>query len=227
MKTDQSNARVGLKPIILRLSGILTIILLSFTGVYLYANSLNVDGNPQNTKSAPTPPAKLHPVIVRTPDHPPMVNSGKLDHNGNPLMVSCATCHETRKPDLTNNSQEQLDQFHQGLTFKHGQLSCLSCHNAKDYNQLRLADGTNLRFQQVMQLCGQCHGPQYRDYQHGAHGGMNGYWDLKRGPRKRNNCIDCHDPHAPDYPIVTPVFPQSIRFKNKSHTVLKGIDSHE
>jgi hypothetical protein len=56
-----------------------------------------------------------------------------------------------------------------------------------------------VEFADVMKLCAQCHGPQFRDYQHGAHGGMNGYWDLSRGGRSRNNCIDCHDPHAPAY----------------------------
>jgi nitrate reductase cytochrome c-type subunit len=56
-------------------------------------------------------------------------------------------------------------------------------------------------------LCAQCHGPQARDFQHGAHGGMTGYWDLSKGPRRRNSCIDCHDPHAPKYPAVMPVFP--------------------
>jgi hypothetical protein len=33
---------------------------------------------------------------------------------------------------------------------------------------------------------------------------MVGYWDLAKGGRIRNNCIDCHHPHAPKYPIVTP-----------------------
>jgi formate-dependent nitrite reductase cytochrome c552 subunit len=55
-----------------------------------------------------------------------------------------------------------------------------------------------------MQLCAQCHGPQYRDYRHGAHGGMAGHWDLAKGGRVRNNCIDCHDPHSPKYPTVRP-----------------------
>jgi hypothetical protein len=64
----------------------------------------------------------------------------------------------------------------------------------------------------VMDLCGQCHGPQARDYAHGAHGGMTGYWDLSRGPRERNNCIDCHDPHAPAFPKVRPVFAPKDRF---------------
>ena len=69
---------------------------------------------------------------------------------------------------------------------------------------LRLADGAALPYTEVMQLCAQCHGPQHRDYQHGAHGGMAGYWDLSKGGRTRANCIDCHVPHAPKYQPVQP-----------------------
>jgi formate-dependent nitrite reductase cytochrome c552 subunit len=83
----------------------------------------------------------------------------------------------------------------------------MSCHNAENYDSLRRADGQEVSFGRVMDLCAQCHGPQFRDYTHGAHGGMNGHWDLRSGPRTRNNCIDCHDPHAPAYPKVMPVFP--------------------
>ena len=69
---------------------------------------------------------------------------------------------------------------------------------------MRLADGRKLPFSEAQLLCAQCHGPQARDYLHGAHGGMNGYWDKARGTR--NTCTDCHDPHAPLYPAWTPVF---------------------
>jgi hypothetical protein len=61
-----------------------------------------------------------------------------------------------------------------------------------------------LPFSAVTQLCGQCHGPQKRDYDHGAHGGMTGYWDRSLGPRKRNPCTACHSPHSPAYPQVWP-----------------------
>ncbi len=36
---------------------------------------------------------------------------------------------------------------------------------------------------------------------------MTGYWDLTQGPRSRNHCLACHDPHAPKYQPVMPVFP--------------------
>ena len=57
----------------------------------------------------------------------------------------------------------------------------------------------------ALRLCAQCHGPQYRDYRHGAHGGMRGHWDLSRGPRERNHCVACHDPHAPAFGQFEPV----------------------
>ncbi|MBI5610873.1 MAG: hypothetical protein HY902_18485 [Deltaproteobacteria bacterium] len=64
----------------------------------------------------------------------------------------------------------------------------------------------------VIELCSQCHGPQARDYQHGAHGGMTGYWDLRRGDRFRNVCVDCHNPHVPAYPQFAPVQRPRDRF---------------
>lgn len=128
-------------------------------------------------------------------------------YTGQPGEVSCTTCHTTRTPNVQNRAQEDLDEFHQGLVFSHGQLSCLSCHNSEDYDTLRRADGTALTYENTMQLCAQCHGPQYRDYKHGSHGGMSGYWDLSRGPRTRNTCTACHDAHFPVYPQLIPVFP--------------------
>ena len=136
----------------------------------------------------------------------PSVATGRRDRNGAPIRVACSVCHSTRPPNL-NASAAKLDEFHQGLKVAHGQVSCLACHDQRNYDRLHLADGKPVAFPDVMTLCGQCHGPQLRDYQHGAHGGMRGYWDLQRGGRIRNTCSDCHDPHAPAYPQVQPVFP--------------------
>ena len=77
---------------------------------------------------------------------------------------------------------------------------------------MRLADGRVLEFVDSMQLCAQCHGPQHRDWQRGSHGGMTGHWDLARGPRERNHCVVCHDPHAPQLQQVSPAPPPRDRF---------------
>ena len=160
------------------------------------------------TDTAPTP---LHPVIIREAGGTPTVNSGMVDAQGKPVTVACVTCHTTAKPNFQTNSAAQLLQFHQGLHYAHGNLTCLSCHDSTDYNSLHLADNRRLEFKDVMQLCGQCHGHQLESYQHGAHGGMNGHWDLTRGSRTRNTCINCHDPHAPKFPLVQPIFPPRDR----------------
>jgi nitrate/TMAO reductase-like tetraheme cytochrome c subunit len=164
-----------------------------------------------------------HPVVIRKPKGTALVDSGKKDMHGQAVMVACATCHDTRDPNFKSNSGESLKEFHQGLKTRHGEQTCLSCHNPQDYNTLKRADGRSLGLYESMQLCAQCHGPQYRDYQNGSHGGMTGHWDLKQGPRERNHCTDCHDPHHPQYPLVMPVFPpkpvigEAVRSVDKAH----------
>jgi len=148
----------------------------------------------------------LHPVLIKRPEGPPRLSLDERDALGRPVTVACSTCHTIREPNPDNRSTAQLDEFHQGLTVAHGSLTCLSCHNRDNYDTLRLADGASLAYEEVMMLCAQCHGPQWRDYQRGAHGGMAGHWDLTRGPRTRNNCIDCHDPHVPAFPRMIPTF---------------------
>jgi hypothetical protein len=161
---------------------------------------------PQADSQVAQTPEKRHAVVIRKPDAPPGVKTGLTDHAGRPVEVACATCHATMPPNPDARLGTDLKLFHQGLHGSHGNLACSACHNPDDgYASLRLADGKPLPYPEVMQLCAQCHGPQYRDYLNGAHGGMTGYWDLTRGGRVRNNCVDCHDPHAPRYPTVRPV----------------------
>lgn len=187
--------------------GVIGVIAVGFLGALAFPYLRRGDW-PSGREFAERPAGEtLHPVSIRTPEAKPFVDSGKKDAHGNPVMVSCSTCHDTRTPDFTTNHADQLNEFHQGLKFAHGGQSCLSCHNSGDYNTLKRSDGQPLDFSQSLQLCAQCHGPQYRDYRNGSHGGMTGYWDLKQGPRERNHCTDCHDPHQPHYPLVQPVFP--------------------
>ena len=167
-------------------------------------------------RTAPQQLESRFPVTIRQPDGPPRVDLGVKDEAGNSVMATCATCHRTRPANRQNRVASDLTEFHQGLTLVHGSTSCLSCHNAADYDSLALADGTSVDFTRVMDLCAQCHGPQTRDYLHGAHGGMTGHWDLSRGPQTRNNCVDCHNPHAPSFPKMTPTFKPRDRFLHPS-----------
>jgi len=160
-------------------------------------------------------PARALTVTIRKPAGPPTINTGTIDEKGRPITIACATCHATKPPVATATLGTPLASFHQRLIGKHGNLSCNACHNPADgYATLRLADSRSLPYTEVMTLCAQCHGLQFRDYLHGAHGGMTGHWDLSKGGRVRNNCIDCHDPHAPKYPMVTPAPGPNDRFQN-------------
>jgi hypothetical protein len=158
-------------------------------------------------------------VFVRKPAGPPSVATGAIDPHGRPLTAACSTCHTTKTVNTDLKVGMELKTFHQGLKGSHGNLTCVTCHNAGEgYQSLRLADGRGLPYPDVMQLCAQCHGPQYRDYQNGAHGGMTGHWDLSRGGRVRNTCTDCHDPHTPKYPVVRPAPGPRDRFQKPAHT---------
>lgn len=172
---------------------------------------------PVNEEATATPRIR-QAVVIRQPNDPAGIALGVTDEKGQPLSARCATCHTSKAVNTDAKLGHALTQFHQGLVAKHGQLSCVSCHNpTTGYASLRVADGKNVRYADVLTLCGQCHGPQFRDYQHGAHGGMTGYWDLTKGGRVRNNCIDCHDPHAPKYPIIQPVRGPNDRFQQGAH----------
>lgn len=167
---------------------------------------------PATTEAHSISTNRLHPVLVNRPDGPPRIDTGMLDGLGRAVSVSCASCHANMEPDFSTRSSEQLQEFHQGLHFDHGGMTCLTCHNANNSNALRMADGRELPYQNVQDMCAQCHAPQARDFERGAHGGMTGYWDRTRGPQIRKNCIDCHDPHAPAFPHMVPTFKPHDRF---------------
>lgn len=166
-----------------------------------------------NKPAGPQPAVlrSLHRVEIRPVAAAPHVVTGRTNHHGASVTIGCATCHTTTKPNLALRRAADLRQFHFGLSYAHGELTCLSCHNAQNYDTLRLADGSPVEFTDALRLCAQCHGPQMRDYQHGAHGGMTGHWDLTKGPRERNHCLHCHDAHAPKFPVLAPVFPPRNR----------------
>lgn len=161
----------------------------------------------------PRPVGSAHEVSVNRPAKLTSIETGRTDPMGNPARVACVTCHTTRHRDDLPATTAELKQFHSGLQLKHGSLSCGSCHQpGRAFDTLHLADGRSVEMAEVMSLCGQCHGPQRRNYEHGSHGGMNGHWDLQRGPRARNTCVDCHDPHAPAFPAAMPVLPPRDRY---------------
>lgn len=177
---------------------------------------------PYQFQPAPVASAVRNPTVINNPVKLTSIETKHTDARGNPLRVQCASCHGTRDKDTIPESTAELKDFHVGLAFDHGDgaLRCASCHvaNPKGPPLLRLADGKTIPTTETMTLCAQCHGPQYRDYKHGSHGGMNGYWDLTKGGRNRNHCVDCHDPHVPKYQPTRPVLPPKDRSASEVET---------
>lgn len=156
----------------------------------------------------------LHPIQIAPAPSAPRIFVETPD---GAAPVACGTCHRTRESNGDVHSSSELDEFHQGLTYAHGEQTCISCHEPGGYDRLRLADGTSIEFSEVHTLCRQCHGTQARDYEAGVHGGWTGHWDLKSGPRMRNQCVHCHDPHAPAFPMMQPSFRSIDRFLDESN----------
>lgn len=158
------------------------------------------------------PPDAVHPVTIHHPESLTSIPSGRVGVDGRPIGIPCATCHDDG-PRQDLGIDAPLDgNPHGGLDFDHGDTRCASCHDPGSYTKLHLADGRRFPMTEAIRLCAQCHGPQARDYRNGSHGGMRGYWDLSRGPRERNHCVDCHDPHRPAFPEWRPAPPPRDRF---------------
>ncbi|MFE8596882.1 hypothetical protein [Archangium violaceum] len=164
-------------------------------------------GKDQPARFQPPPGAPTGGETLHQPAKLTSVESDQKDALGRPLRVSCESCHSLRETKPMPSRPEELKEFHQGLQFRHGELACTSCHQANQPRSLHLATGEPLPMTEALTLCAQCHGPQYRDFKAGAHGGMTGYWDLSRGDRTRNHCVSCHDPHSPKYAGGHPVMP--------------------
>lgn len=165
----------------------------------------------QPPRQRPAPGPVTGAVEIHVPARLTGIATALVDSLGRPLRVACVTCHSQRTPDALPTSTAALDEFHQGLAFQHGTLRCASCHVLGNQSTLHLADGTEVAFSDAIQLCRQCHGPQARDYDHGAHGGMTGHWDRSAGDRLRNHCVDCHDAHVPQFQPSRPVLPPRDR----------------
>ncbi len=184
----------------------------------LLGTLLGVGCNPalEPERLQPPPGAPRFAATVRAPEKLTSIEATSdtlsPDPNAQNLRVACVTCHSVREIRRVPQRAADLKEFHVGLVFAHGALECASCHAEGQPPGLHLADGEPLPMSEALRLCAQCHGPQWRDFQHGAHGGMRGHWDLSRGPRERNHCVDCHDPHSPGFVGGQPVLPPRDRF---------------
>jgi hypothetical protein len=153
--------------------------------------------DPDESSLAPRKRLSTKPLRQSLGD-PPRLHVGGFDR-------TCMDCHRTFPP--REDPPEQLMQ-HKHIVLRHGRHKrCRDCHWDVDRDKLILPDGTVLGLEHVDELCGNCHGPVYRDWRNGAHGRSNGYWDTSRGERVRLECTECHNPHNPHVPAMEPIEP--------------------
>ncbi|RMF75544.1 MAG: hypothetical protein D6744_13315 [Planctomycetota bacterium] len=118
---------------------------------------------------------------------------------------TCMDCHRMFPP--ADDPPKQLMQ-HTHIKLDHGiNDRCRNCHDPEDRNRLVLHGGESIPYERVVELCAKCHGPTYHEWQRGAHGRTNGYWNPAFGPVRKLKCTECHDPHSPRHPAMDPVRP--------------------
>jgi hypothetical protein len=118
-------------------------------------------------------------------------------------IFPCSDCHnaEDLPPDRTRRT---LVDAHDEIVLRHDeeQRWCLDCHSADDRDQLHLASGALVPFEESYRVCGQCHGEKYRDWRAGVHGRRIGQWN---GAKEYLLCVHCHSPHEPRFKAVAPM----------------------
>lgn len=158
--------------------------------------------------TVPRPPAQQPPVGLVGDAHldktPPRETKG-LDLVKLGWTYDCMECHKLF-PAKWHYDRPMNE--HKDLKLDHGNNRfCLNCHHPKNRNAFVDYDGSEIAQADVVLLCAKCHGPTYRDWQAGVHGRQNGHWDTKKGDKTKLRCIQCHDPHAPNFPAVKPLPP--------------------
>jgi hypothetical protein len=151
------------------------------------------------------------PADIHLDKAPPRQTKG-LDLVKLGWTYDCMECHKLL------SARWQYDRpmvEHQAIKLNHGNNRfCLNCHHPTNRNAFVDYDGSEIPEAQVVLLCAKCHGPTYRDWEAGAHGRRNGFWDSERGQQTRLRCIQCHDPHQPKFQAMKPLPP--LRYPSRA-----------
>ena len=175
--------------------------------LFVFAVILAFDPFPfQSPVSAPSglPAWATDPAPVRQVNLAPEYQAGVFSFR-------CSDCHNIFPPRASDTVRTVAQ--HREIVLKHGiNTWCLSCHHSENRDAFVDQRGGEIPWDQPQLLCSKCHGPVYRDWQHGAHGRTNGYWDKAQGEQTRRKCIECHDPHQPPFAPMRPApGPKTLR----------------
>lgn len=141
------------------------------------------------------PPWATDPATVRHPDMKPEYRQAGFAYR-------CSDCHNIIPSPL--ETKRTLTQ-HSEIKLEHGiNTRCFNCHHSTNRNAFVDEQGGEIPWDQPQLMCAKCHGPVFRDWQHGVHGRTNGDWLRTAGPQVRQKCVACHDPHRPPFPPMHP-----------------------
>lgn len=145
--------------------------------------------------------SERHPVRVSKAPVRGEVGPLRLERTG--FTYSCMECHQSIE---TRRGPKRLLAEHEDIILDHGRNNdCLNCHHPENRDAyVDYADG-EISSKTPQLLCAKCHGPTYRDWEAGIHGRRSGHWDLAAGEQKRLACIQCHDPHRPQFAPMAPM----------------------
>lgn len=127
---------------------------------------------------------------------PPTIQNGQY-------RQTCSECHALfPSPEVPRNPLLQ----HTHVVLDHGLNDrCYNCHSRENRDVLVKHGGETIGFERVPELCSQCHGTVFRDWQDGIHGRTTGSWETHAPAQRRLKCTECHDPHSPAYPRLVPL----------------------
>lgn len=117
---------------------------------------------------------------------------------------NCTECHTKPIPQL---KQEQVGEkaAHWNIKLEHAGLetmNCATCHTSNNMDNLHSLTNSEIDFNYSYKLCSQCHQKEFKDWKGGAHGKQLGGW---APPRVSNTCVNCHNPHKPQFEKRWPV----------------------
>lgn len=170
-----------------------------WVAIVLFATAVVLVFNPLSFSSPVSAPTPLEPWVtdttpVRQPVMAPKLSTGVYTYK-------CSECHKILpSPPETQRTLTQ----HTDIRLQHGiNTRCFNCHHPDNRDAFIDDMGGEIAWDQPQLLCAKCHGPVYRDWQHGSHGRSNGYWDVSQGDQTRRKCIECHDPHHPPFQVMS------------------------
>jgi hypothetical protein len=178
-----------------------------------------VPGNEQDAHASDSPAMTIEELLTEVEyvavqqvvDRAPFYTIARTDQI---TQLPCSNCHTLPLATLQAEQKSETEsaaaaKAHWDLVIDHADesvMNCKTCHNVDNPDELHTLTGHVVEFDHSYQVCAQCHGQQYEDWQGGAHGKRVGGW---APPRVVQNCVECHNPHQPAWDIRWPAVTNS------------------